>query len=185
MPPQVVDATANGLPGDGTIELICSVYSWLFVKVMVCVALVVLTGTLPKLNAIADRVYGGTPTPLSATICGLLLALVETIRLPDCSPNIEVAMLTPMMHVAPGAIEPTHVVDAGFVLTVNGLPGEIVSEVSCRGMSWLFLRETIKVALVSLIGTLPKFNHVGHIAGSLATAKFVVVELDRKYVAPP
>lgn len=66
--------------------------------VMFLAALVVPTLCPPKLKLPGVRVSGARPEPLSATVCGLLLALSVMLRVPGWLPLETGAKLTVMVH---------------------------------------------------------------------------------------
>ena len=78
------------------------------VSVTVCAALVLPTGTLPKLRLVGDRdTTGAVPTPVSDTVCGLPAALSVIVRVPLIVPDeagenvTETVQLDPAVRLEP------------------------------------------------------------------------------------
>jgi hypothetical protein len=79
-----------------------------FVINTVCGAPDVLTGTLPKLKELAERLTT-VPLPDRETVCGLELALSLTLRVPLRVPVVVGVKVTLIVHFAPPARLLTHV----------------------------------------------------------------------------
>jgi hypothetical protein len=77
------------------------------VSVTVCAVLLVFTNWLPKLRLAGDKDTAGAvvPVPLSATVCGLPLALSVTEMLPLREPEAVGLKVTEIVHVPAAAIE--------------------------------------------------------------------------------
>ena len=77
------------------------------VSVTVLMALVRLTGTLPKATVAADSAVGAIPVPVTVIFCGLLLALVVMVTPPaGVAPNAVGVNVTPMVQATPAASVP-------------------------------------------------------------------------------
>ena len=88
MPPAV---TANGAPAGTVTPVIDSDAAPVFVSVRFCAALVVLTVWAAKvrLPGVSEiPVAAVIPAPLSSAVFGLLAALLATVRLAVCTPDV-------------------------------------------------------------------------------------------------
>lgn len=63
------------------------------------------TATVPKFSELGLIVTGLIPEPLTAMLCGLLLALSVMVTVPDCTPVTVGENVTVILHWAPAAIE--------------------------------------------------------------------------------
>jgi hypothetical protein len=151
----VEGSMAKGLPAVRASDVMLRAINWLFVRETVLMALDSLIATLPKAKVVAESVVGAISVPVSVTSCGVLLAFVLIVRVPVCGPVVVGVRVTPILQVAPAAKAPglAHVVDGSIA---KGLPAGRVSDVMLRAVNWLFLRDTVLMALVSLITTFPK-----------------------------
>src|ERR1700722_7436965 len=117
---------------------------------------------LPKLREVGEITTDAIPLAESATVCGLLLALVVMVSTPaGCAPNVEGVTVRAMLQVAPAASAPAHVVEGS---TAYGVPEFIVTEEIVRLVDWLLVSLTVKSVLVVPSTTLPKFTAVGESA---------------------
>ncbi len=169
---QVVDgSSAKPLPETVCAEM-ASATAWLFLSATSLMALLSLITTLPKLTAVADSVVGAIPVPLSATVCGLLPALVAMVRAPVCAPSDAGVKVNARVQLAPAASVPVQVVDGDAAMAYE-IPGATVSELMLMGTVPVFLRVTVLTALVVLTTTLPKFNDAG-VTVTVPTAALIV-----------
>jgi hypothetical protein len=74
---------------------------WWLVSVTDFAVLVLPTTTVPKLKLLAERVTGATPVPVSAVVCGLLLASSLTVSVAVALPNAEGVNVTPILQLFP------------------------------------------------------------------------------------
>jgi hypothetical protein len=102
--PQVLLAIAKS-PAGAMLENANATFWWL-VSVTDFAALVLPTSTVPKLKLLTESVTGAVPVPVSAVICGLLLALSATLRVPDADPTDVGVNAMRMVQLAPPAKVP-------------------------------------------------------------------------------
>ncbi len=77
-----------------------------FFRVTVFAALVVFTRWLPKVKLVLDKLTeGAVPVPERVTVCGLLLALSETVIAPDRSPVVVGVNVMLIVQFPPAATE--------------------------------------------------------------------------------
>jgi hypothetical protein len=132
----------------------------LLVIVTVWVALVVPSSCFPKFNDEAERVNGGgAPVPLSAAVCGLLVAVSATVNTPLITPVEVGENVTLILQDPPAAtLSPT-----AHVLAVSMLkspPAETLEIVIAE--LWPLVSFTVRVVLVPTVSlpkdTLPGFK---------------------------
>lgn len=102
--PQVLPAIAKG-PVIPTLEIVSGVL-WRLVSVTLTGALVLPTATVPKFNALADKVtdeFELLPVPLRVTVCGLFPALSVKVSVPVAAPVAVGVNVTPTLQPAPAA----------------------------------------------------------------------------------
>jgi hypothetical protein len=100
--PQVLLATLN--PALVATPLNESATPKRFVSVTVFAELVVPRVTVPKLNELVEKVTGALPVPERLTVCGLLGASSENVRVPVAEPTAVGENVTPTVQFAPAAI---------------------------------------------------------------------------------
>jgi len=77
-----------------------------FFRVTVFAALVVFTRWFPKVKLVLDKLTeGAVPVPERVTVCGLLLALSETVIAPDRSPVVVGVNVMLIVQFPPAATE--------------------------------------------------------------------------------
>ena len=81
----------------------------LLLTVTVFAGLVVVTAWFPKPRLVGVTVTGTTPFPVSATVCGLLMAPSVNVKVPERVPVVVGANVTLTVQVAPAASELEHV----------------------------------------------------------------------------
>jgi hypothetical protein len=72
-------------------------------------ALVTWTTTEPNPRVVDDTVTGARPVPARAAVCGLLLALSVTVRVPGREPEAVGLNMTLIVQLAPAARDVPHV----------------------------------------------------------------------------
>lgn len=85
------------------IEATLSAVGRLFVTVTVFAVLDVPTDSFPKERLAGETFACTTPVPVSDTVCGLLLALSVTVRVPVSVPSTAGVNATLIVHFAPAA----------------------------------------------------------------------------------
>ena len=82
----------------------------LFVRVIVCGELVVLTAWLPNVRVVAERLTtGAAPVPVRLTVCGLPAALSAILTAAVRAPAAVGVNATLIVQLPPAATEPPHV----------------------------------------------------------------------------
>ena len=84
-------------------DLNVNAVDWLLVRVTVCAALLVPKACLAKVRVVGVSVTAAIPVPLRLTVCGLLLALSVTFRLPLRTPTAVGVNVMEMVQVLPAA----------------------------------------------------------------------------------
>lgn len=117
---------------------------------------------MPKLKLVQDALAWAIPLPERATVCGVLLALLLTVRVALSAPTSEGVKIMGMeqdaptvpVHVlVPSAKSAAFVPEIGVLLIVTGFPVTVPT--------------TVLVGL-DVSGTLPKFKLAGAIASAPA-----------------
>ena len=99
--PQVLLAIAKS-PLVTMLENARAMSSWL-VSVTDLAALVLPATAVPKYKLLTERVTGMVPVPVSVVVCGLLLALSATVRVPGSDPILVGVNATRIVQLAPAA----------------------------------------------------------------------------------
>jgi hypothetical protein len=100
-----VSLTTAKSPVATGVETVKEVVRW-FVSVTVRAAGVVPTVALPNLRLAGETVTGTEPVPVRLTVCGLLVALSATVRVPGSDPRMVGVNAMRIVQVAPAANVP-------------------------------------------------------------------------------
>jgi len=115
------------------------------------------TGTLPKFTTVVETTVGSTPTPLSATVCGELGAVVAMVSVPaGCAPNAVGLRVSNILQLAPAAS--VGVKHGEEELMEYGEAAVTDRELMLIEDAPVFFKVTTLVALVVFTTTLPKFT---------------------------
>src|SRR5947208_1358932 len=134
----------------------------LLAKLTAIRALVVASSWLPKSRLVgANPTAGAVPFPLSATVCGLPLALSVTNSVPVRILEAVGVKVTLIEQLAPAAKVPGLVGQALAPVLVAAKSPEAAKEVIVKAAVPVLVNVTVTDALVVASGSLPRSSHVG------------------------
>ena len=129
----------------------------MFFSVMLLAELLLFKRWPAKDSEVGETVTGRTPDPLSAAVCGLLVALSVTLRVPLRVPNAVGVNVIAIVHDAPARNRLGDIGQAEVAAKSPVVPIAVIA----RGAVELFFSVTDRAALVVFMACAPKPRLVG------------------------